>query len=208
MGKWFWLVNLVKGKGKMITNKKISERLDLIEENLIKKIEKLETNNNTRFKELEEKTKLNEEICKLKVSVKDKEAINQELSTDLKKVNDDNASLKNCKEELNNSIEFKDSQLFEAEENAIKLNGIINDLQEHIKVLNGRIGGLTKYNNRLCVENKYLKQQLKGNKSDPKIQVLPPDKTKYIQKTRVKNKVKNYQAKEILKSKTNDDNLN
>lgn len=147
---------------------------------------------------------------------------NQKLSADLVKIIDDKASLQNKLdlkildskqqkdkiEELNNSIEFKDSQLFEAEENAIKLNGIINDLQEHIKVLNGRIGGLTKYNNRLCAENKYLKQQLKGNKSDPKIQVLPPDKTKYIQKTRVKNKVKNYQAKEILKSKTNDDNLN
>lgn len=83
MGIWFWLVNLVKGKGKMTTNKKILEKLDLIEKNLKKEIDSLRTDNETRFNELDKRTKLQEDISNLKLKLKDNDSIIEKYANEV-----------------------------------------------------------------------------------------------------------------------------
>lgn len=126
---------------------------------------------------------------------------NVSLLKDLESINSKLEDKENKISELNNKIKFKDSQVFEVEENNVKLCKIIDNLKNDLKVGRGRNGGLVKYNHRLLEKIKKLEQE---NESKPKVKILPPDRSKSAQKTRLKNQVKNYQVKEILKSKNQD----
>ena len=132
--------------------------------------------------------------------------INDNLNNENINLKEKNESLTAKDLEHTNKITLLESQLFEAESEKLKLCGVLNDLKDKMKSIYGRNVWLVKYNNHLLKEINRLKQEIETKSS--LIKVLPPDRTKGIQKTRLKNRVRTYQAKEILKSKTNNDNLN
>lgn len=108
------------------------------------------------------------------------------------------------------AVEFEKSIRFEAEENLEKL-------ARKYKHLSGSLGGYKKENNKLKLELKNCKEEngkliteikdleLKLEESMSNkylVRTLPPQKPRVIQKTRLKNRIVNPSAREMLKEKS------
>lgn len=120
--------------------------------------------------------------------------------------------IKELKDKANSYLEaakMEESCKFEVEEKLEKL-------AKKYKKISGSKGGNTKEINKLKqensdlkAENKNLQNKLKDLMSDRYLRVkLPAQKSRVIQKTRLKNKVVNASAKQILKSKTESEDEN
>ena len=114
--------------------------------------------------------------------------------------------IEELKDKVNSYLEIAElekSCKFEVEEK-------LEELAKKYKKISGSKGGNAKEINKLRLENSDLKAEIKNlqNKlkdlmSDRYLRVkLPAQKSRIIQKTRLKNRVVNSGAKEILKSKT------
>ena len=87
----------------MITNKKIVEKLDLLEKNFKKEIDSLRVDNETRFNELDKRTKLQEDISNLKLKLKDNDSIIEKYANKINNLESENKTLKLRNEELESS---------------------------------------------------------------------------------------------------------
>lgn len=96
----------------MITNKKIIEKLDLLEKNLKKEIDSLRVDNETRFNELDKRTKLQEDISNLKLKLKDNDSIIEKYVNKINELESENKNLKKENEELKSRNEELESSSY------------------------------------------------------------------------------------------------
>ena len=154
--------------------------------------------------------KLKEENVELKKKLID---LKLELSKSQKTVKNKDEEIKKLKrkeELIVQAVEFEKSIRFEVEENLEKLT-------RKYKHLSGSLGGYKKENNKLkqelkncneensklITEKKDLELKLEESMSNKYIvRTLPAQKSRVIQKTRLKNRVVNTSAKEMLKEKS------
>ena len=147
--------------------------------------------------------KLKGENRRLQVELEKALLENTQYKTELKQKAIEIKDLKDKNNLYLEAAKLEESCKFEAEEEMGKL-------AKKYKKISGAIGGYKKENNKLKQElndlkeeNKSLNNHLKDLMSDRYLRVkLPAQKPRVIQKTRLKNRVVNSSAKEILKSKT------
>lgn len=147
--------------------------------------------------------KLKGENRRLQVELEKALLENTQYKTELKQKDIEIKELKDKNNLYLEAAKLEESCKFEAEEEMGKL-------AKKYKKISGAIGGYKKENNKLRQElndlkedNRSLNNHLKDLMSDRYLRVkLPAQKPRVIQKTRLKNRVVNSSAKEILKSKT------
>ena len=147
--------------------------------------------------------KLKEENKRVQTELEKALLENTQYKTDLKQKDIEIKELKDKNNLYLEAAKLEESCKFEAEEEMGKL-------AKKYKKISGAIGGYKKENNKLRQElndlkeeNRSLNNHLKDLMSDRYLRVkLPAQKPRVIQKTRLKNRVVNSSAKEILKSKT------
>lgn len=128
---------------------------------------------------------------------------NTQYKTDLKQKDIEIKELKDKNNLYLEAAKLEESCKFEVE-------GELEKLAKKYKRVSGALGGYKKENNKLRQEindlkeeNKDLNNKLKDLMSDRYLRVkLPPQKSRVIQKTRLKNRVVNSSAREILKEKS------
>lgn len=160
--------------------------------------------------------KLKEENIELKKKIIDLKLDLSKSQRTIKNKDEEIKELKKKQELIVQDIEFEKSIGFEAEENLEKL-------ARKYKHLSGSLGGYKKENNKLkqelknckeensklIIEIKNLELKLEESMSDKYlVRTLPPQKSRVIQKTRLKNRVVNSSAKEILKEKSESEEEN
>lgn len=153
--------------------------------------------------------KIKEENTRLQIELEKTVLKNTQYKTDLKQKD---IEIEELKDKINLYLEaakFEESCKFEVE-------GDLEKLAKKYKHVSGALGGYKKENNKLRqeindlkIENKDLNSKLKDLMSDRYLRVkLPAQKSRVIQKTRLKNRVVNSSAKEILKSKSESEEEN
>ena len=153
--------------------------------------------------------KLKEENKRVQTELEKALLENTQYKTDLKQKDIEIKELKNKNNLYLEAAKLEESCKFEVEEELEKL-------AKKYKRVSGALGGYKKENNKLRQEindlkeeNKDLNNKLKDLMSDRYLRVkLPPQKSRVIQKTRLKNRVVNSSAREILKEKSESEEEN
>ena len=153
--------------------------------------------------------KLKEENKRVQTELEKALLENTQYKTDLKQKDIEIKELKNKNNLYLEAAKLEESCKFEVE-------GELEKLAKKYKRVSGALGGYKKENNKLRQEindlkeeNKDLNNKLKDLMSDRYLRVkLPPQKSRVIQKTRLKNRVVNSSAREILKEKSESEEEN
>ena len=147
--------------------------------------------------------KIKEENTRLEKELKTALWKNVQNTIDIKQKNSKIKELEDRVNLLSESVKLEESCKFEAEENLEKLAKKYKKMSASLGGLTKEINKIKKENKNLKLENKNLNVKLEDSMSDKYlVRKLPAQKSRVIQKTRLKNRLVNSSAKEILKSKS------
>ena len=147
--------------------------------------------------------KIKEENTRLEKELKTALWKNVQNTIDIKQKNSKIKELEDRVNLLSESVKLEKSCKLKAEENKEKIAKKYKKMSASLGGLTKEINKLKKENQNLKLENKNLNVKLEDSMSDKYlVRKLPAEKPRVIQKTRLKNRLVNSSAKEILKSKS------
>ena len=160
--------------------------------------------------------KLREENKRLQIELEKKVLENTQYKDDLSQKDIEIKELKDKANLYLEAVKLEESCKFEVEEELEKLakkykrvNGALGGYKKEVNKLNQQLKECNEEKSKLVTEVKNLELKLEESMSNKYlVRTLPPQKSRTIQKTRLKNRVVNSSAKEILKEKSESEEEN